>query len=672
MAAICFSARFTLALIAVALWSSTAFAAPPPLGQARISLTQGEVLIQTPDVKDWAATSPNFSLLPGDRLWSASNGRAEVQFGDGSHARIGANTGLDLVALERSDTGNIIQLALTQGVATFFVREPSVPNSLFQVDTPTHAIRAYHDAKFRVDAREREIRVLVFKGDVKVEGKEGATEIYAGEIFIMHSDGRTEIAALPPKDAWDRWVDQIDAERARRASARYLPAEMEPYAYEFDTYGRWVSYPEYGNVWVPRVAVGWAPYRDGRWVWRGGVRVWVGFEPWGWGPYHYGRWRHISGIGWGWIPPLAGHAYWGPGYVSWIETPDYVSWVALAPGELYYYNYAGFYFGPWSVNLAVTPVATVNVAGLVYVNTFVTGAVVALPTYTLLYGVAPVAAVVIPPNPFAVHSVFLGVSTIRPVYAAYIPRPTYVVAAAYLPPAHLRVAPVWRADRVVVSHATLHRSAFVGVREVRAARVSTVHVDAAVRANRATLRATEVQNLNVKQTRLREENVKKLDQQKLTIQRQAERQQKATLKTTETLRVKEAKPGDVRRTPEALKREPGPEKRPPGWDKGKKEGWTGTEPPGLEKKRERAPTAPQGTAEERRRKATPPEGSAQQERKRKATPPEGAAQQELKKKPKEGPGAAQKEKKKGPEGEESKPGGGDQPGGEGQRERGRR
>jgi len=58
------------------------------------------------------------------------------------------------------------------------------------------------------------------------------------------------------------------------------------------------------------------------------------------------------------VPPAAGAAYWGPGYVGWVVTPAYVAWVPLAPGEVYY-GYGNY--GPGSVNVGVVGVNTVAV-----------------------------------------------------------------------------------------------------------------------------------------------------------------------------------------------------------------------------------------------------------------------------------------------------------------------
>ena len=64
---------------------------------------------------------------------------------------------------------------------------------------------------------------------------------------------------------------------------------------------------------------GWAPYRDGRWVYEPYYGwTWVSYEPWGWAPYHYGRW-FVYGGNWGWWPgPVYGgyRPVWAPAYVS--------------------------------------------------------------------------------------------------------------------------------------------------------------------------------------------------------------------------------------------------------------------------------------------------------------------------------------------------------------------
>jgi hypothetical protein len=91
-------------------------------------------------------------------------------------------------------------------------------------------------------------------------------------------------------DAFDRWSADLDRREDRVASTRYVSPQMTGYE-DLDSYGTWRTMPEYGAVWVPAVAAGWAPYRYGHWVWiEPWGWSWVDDAPWGFAPFHYGRW----------------------------------------------------------------------------------------------------------------------------------------------------------------------------------------------------------------------------------------------------------------------------------------------------------------------------------------------------------------------------------------------
>jgi hypothetical protein len=211
--------------------------------------------------------------------------------------------------------------------------------------------------------------VAVYKGYVETENEVGKTRINAGQMVSLGQNTDGELAPMGPPDEWETWNkmrnDRLFARKG--ASSRYLPAELSAYSYDFDNSGRWVQVPDYGYVWTPTVVVGasWSPYRDGRWIWRGYDYEWVGSEPWGWAPYHYGRWSFIINIGWFWVPPVTREVYWSPGYVGWVRTPDYVAWVPLAPGEMYYGR--GNY-GRHSVNITnVKNINQVNITNVINV-----------------------------------------------------------------------------------------------------------------------------------------------------------------------------------------------------------------------------------------------------------------------------------------------------------------
>ena len=206
----------------------------------------------------------------------------------------------------------------------------------------------------------------VLKGYVTVESRAGATRVGAGNTLTIRGRRTPSLRRSTPPTSGSAGTRTATSKLTTWGeSARYLPDELHEYSADFDDNGRWDYVSDYGYVWVPAVTVvDWAPYTQGRWVWIRGNYVWIAYDPWGWAPYHYGRWVFVASRGWCWVPPVAGAAYWGPGYVGWIVTPGYVAWVPLAPGEVYY-GYG--YYGPGSVNITTININTV-VVNRTYVN----------------------------------------------------------------------------------------------------------------------------------------------------------------------------------------------------------------------------------------------------------------------------------------------------------------
>jgi len=103
------------------------------------------------------------------------------------------------------------------------------------------------------------------------------------------------------------------------------------------------------SICVGSNSCGWvSPFQYGYWAWRNGIYCWVPREPWGWISFHYGRWVHTSNHGWAWVPPPRQGIIWNPGAVAWNISSSHVSWIPLAPGEIYYGRRD---YGPQSVNI---------------------------------------------------------------------------------------------------------------------------------------------------------------------------------------------------------------------------------------------------------------------------------------------------------------------------------
>ncbi len=383
------------------------------LGNARLSLMDGDVQIKPEDSSDWIPASINMPLREGDRIWVPDRGKAEVQLASGSQIRLDELSAIEILNLDRDSA----QFYVSAGSA--YVNFMAGRERAIQIDTPLSSVRAYDRAAFGVDVQDDGMTdVSVYQGSLTAETSSGTTRVSAGRMLSL-SDRYADMAPLGRQDDWERWNMDRDRRFADRryASSRYLPDELDTYASDFDDNGRWVNAPGYGTVWTPTVSVsvGWSPYRNGRWCWVGGDYVWVGYEPWGWAPYHYGRWAFAPAIGWFWVPPVRGSVYWGPGFVGWVSTPTYVAWVPLAPGETYYGH---GYYGPNSVNIVNVNVNKI-VVKKVYKNVYVNNGVTVVHHDTFVKGRQ--VDYKVGRNPFLENRVHIGRPDIRPVRETRMP-----------------------------------------------------------------------------------------------------------------------------------------------------------------------------------------------------------------------------------------------------------
>jgi hypothetical protein len=102
----------------------------------------------------------------------------------------------------------------------------------------------------------------------------------------------------------------------------------EVYRATLSAHGDWQVSPRYGEVWRPRVAIGWRPYYYGSWLWTDEGWYWDSDEPFAWAVYHYGRWVYDPAWGWVWLPGYQ----WAPAWVTWRFGVDAVGWAPLGPG----------------------------------------------------------------------------------------------------------------------------------------------------------------------------------------------------------------------------------------------------------------------------------------------------------------------------------------------------
>lgn len=97
---------------------------------------------------------------------------------------------------------------------------------------------------------------------------------------------------------------------------------------QLSPFGTWVSYPDYGYVWVPAAGAGFRPYGSrGHWVYTDYGWTWVSGYSWGWAAFHYGNWFYDDAYGWIWVPGYD----WAPAWVTWGEYGGNYCWAPVGP-----------------------------------------------------------------------------------------------------------------------------------------------------------------------------------------------------------------------------------------------------------------------------------------------------------------------------------------------------
>ncbi|MGH8118193.1 MAG: DUF6600 domain-containing protein, partial [Rhodanobacteraceae bacterium] len=314
---------------------------------ARLAYLSGQVQFQPAGETDWGTAELNRPMVIGDRLLTGDDGRAVLELGDAS-VRLDHDSAFDFLNLAEDN----VQVELSQGTLNAAVRQLGNGEN-FEVDTPTVAFVATAPGTYRIDDDPSGTgsMVTVFQGSGTVYGENGVSrQVVAGSSYRFNDSSlaSVDVTGVPAPDDFDRFCEAREADYSRYAGQQqqYVPPDMIG-ANQLDQYGQWDAVPEYGNVWYPSsVPAGWAPYRDGRWVWVDPWGwTWVDHAPWGFAPFHYGRWAYI-GNRWGWMPgPVNVRPAYAPAMVAFIGGAGLsvgisvgggpVGWFPLGPRDVY-------------------------------------------------------------------------------------------------------------------------------------------------------------------------------------------------------------------------------------------------------------------------------------------------------------------------------------------------
>jgi uncharacterized membrane protein YgcG len=291
----------------IVAFSTNAAMADSHVRIVRLSNVQGAIEIDRNTGQGYEKATANMPLVEGMKLAAKADGRAEVEFEDGSTVRITPNSKIEFTTLSLQDSGaKVSTVTLTQGLAyvDYTARQK---DNVFTVTFKDEKVRPEEAARFRVNLAEATAVVAVFNGELKVDGLSGPVEVSKNKSAIFDlTDGNKSTLSKniedEPYDAWDKQQAKYQQEYAKKGSYHDYP-----YGYgvsDLNYYGNYTNVPGYGMMWQPYFAgVGWDPFMDGSWMFYPGVGyTWVSAYPWGWMPYRYGNWNFVPGYGWMWAP----------------------------------------------------------------------------------------------------------------------------------------------------------------------------------------------------------------------------------------------------------------------------------------------------------------------------------------------------------------------------------
>ncbi|HEX4485763.1 MAG TPA: FecR family protein [Terriglobales bacterium] len=295
---------FLLTLTASVCFLAASCLADSQVRIVRLSSVQGDVQIDRATGEGFETAFDNLPITQGAKIKTRADGRAEVEFEDGSTVRIAPLSVVEFPALSLRDSGaKVSTIDVKHGTA--YVNFAGKKDDEFTLNFDKEHIAVTDASRFRVFVAADGSMVSVFNGNLNVDAPSGqvAVEKKHSASFLPDQDQPRVAKSVPELefDDWDKSQQQYHDRYMAKAN------DVSPYAYgmsDMNYYGSFSNIPGYGMGWQPYFAgAGWDPYMNGSWASYPGVGyTWVSAYPWGWTPYHYGSWSNIPGYGWVWMP----------------------------------------------------------------------------------------------------------------------------------------------------------------------------------------------------------------------------------------------------------------------------------------------------------------------------------------------------------------------------------
>jgi len=243
--------------------------ATPAARAVRLSSVDGQVQLSQGKQVVAASAVANTPLFEGTTVTTAEDGRAEIQFEDGSVARLSPNSALTLTSLRGAGASGEAEITLEGGLGYFELQGGGLAGPI-KIAFSDSVATASGFSVLRVNLDTPPGELAVFSGNAHLErGTAVTVDLHGGESVVLNGNDVSRYTlneAIEP-DSWDSWNSDRDqvltSESAAKTGATKDYADSgNPAWNDLDSNGNWYNVPGQGNIWSPYEAgnPGWDPY----------------------------------------------------------------------------------------------------------------------------------------------------------------------------------------------------------------------------------------------------------------------------------------------------------------------------------------------------------------------------------------------------------------------------
>lgn len=226
----------------------------------RVIYAQGEVKFSPgkngrPNLStEWMKADTGLTLGEGYSL-ATEQGRAQVEFENGSVAYLAEYSVLQFDKLQIKDGATATKLNLLTGTATF--AHVSKGQDLMTLVTPTMNMHSNNAFTLRFDSTLNGTVVRALDAKVPLAQPKNKSVLQPGETVAYVNGFRFELkgpAGNAGSDAWDKWVDAQHLERAAAIQKGLQESGLKepiPGLADLAQNGRFFDCPPYGKCWEP-------------------------------------------------------------------------------------------------------------------------------------------------------------------------------------------------------------------------------------------------------------------------------------------------------------------------------------------------------------------------------------------------------------------------------------